>query len=81
MGGVINPIGTTAPPGRSDGSDSTLAFGVASELDVRGVADGSISREVRNELDSRSCMVLVMVRNLSSSAFCSVLGVPLRSRT
>jgi len=44
------------------------------------VMGGSISRAERNDVLSRSVLVLVMVRNESRRLFCSSFGVPFRSR-
>lgn len=44
------------------------------------VEGGSISRAERNDVLSRSVLVLVMVRNESRRLFCSAFGVPFRSR-
>ena len=43
-------------------------------------AEGSISSDDKKEAVSSSGLVLVIVRNESSNPFCSVFGVPLRSR-
>lgn len=39
-----------------------------------------MSREVKNDVVSRSSFVLVIVRNESRRAFCSALGVPFKSK-
>lgn len=41
--------------------------------------DGSISNEDKKDVLASSDFVLVIVKNESSNAFCSDLGVPLRS--
>ena len=41
---------------------------------------GSMSRDERKDVLSKSVLVLVMVRNESRSVFCCALGVPLMSR-
>lgn len=43
------------------------------------VKGGSISRAERNDVLSRSVLVLVMVRNESRRLFCPVFGVPFKS--
>jgi len=42
--------------------------------------EGSISSDDKKDAVSSSGLVLVIVRNESSSPFCSAFGVPLRSR-
>jgi hypothetical protein len=42
--------------------------------------DGSISRAERNDVLSKSVLVLVIVRNESRRLFCSIFAVPFRSR-
>jgi hypothetical protein len=60
------------------GNETRLAFGLI-KLEP-GCAGGSMSREERKDVDSRSVLVLVIVRKVSSKAFCAAFGVPLRSR-
>lgn len=81
MGGVISPTPLEDAVERSVESDNALLLGVRKELEVMGPGGGSMSSEDKNDVDSRSCIVLVIVRNVSSTWFCSVRGVPLRSRT
>jgi mannitol-specific phosphotransferase system IIBC component len=42
---------------------------------------GSMSREDRNDVVSRSVLVLVIVRKETRTLFCSAFEVPLRSST
>jgi len=42
---------------------------------------GSMSNVVRNEVDSRSLMILVLARKVSNRVFCCDLGNPFRSST
>lgn len=50
-------------------------------IEVRIEVLGSISRDERKEVVSKSSRVDVVVKNLSRRSFCSVLAAPLRSRT
>jgi hypothetical protein len=60
------------------GNETRLVLGLI-KLELK-CADGSLSREERKDVDPKSVLVLVMVRNVSSSAFCPTFGVPSRSR-
>jgi hypothetical protein len=77
-GGEVSPPNTpSAPAGVVDNGNATrLTLG----LPIVKLRGGSISRDVRNEVLSRSVLVLVTVRNESRRLFCSIFGVPLRSR-
>lgn len=70
-------VATTVPP-LVKGRDTRLAPGLVRFEAVPGV--GSISREDRKDVFSKSDLRLVIVRKLSRSAFCSARGVPFRSR-
>ena len=65
------------PVDSDSGNMTLLAPGLPSVSSVNG---GSISRAERNDVLSRSVLVLVMVRNESRRLFCAVFGVPFRSR-
>lgn len=79
------PIGVLllAPPS-TRGSETRLPTGLVNVAPVCVVvvaaAPGSISRDDRNDVLSRSVLVLVMVRNESRRLFCSDRGVPFKSR-
>jgi hypothetical protein len=73
---ILGPL----PPLSMDGRETRLPPGLAKFPLFTVSVGGSISKEDRNEVDSRSCLVLVMVRNESRILFCSALGVPFRSR-
>jgi hypothetical protein len=73
-----NMLSVFDPPGVDRGSVVLLEPGLPSV--EPSVMDGSISRAERNDVLSRSVLVLVMVRNESRRLFCSSFGVPLRSR-
>ena len=61
------------------GSDTRLPPGLEVLLTML-LTEGSMSSDDKKDAVSSSGLVLVIVRNESSSPFCSVFGVPLRSR-
>jgi hypothetical protein len=73
---VLGPL----PPLTADGRETRLPPGLVKFPLFTVSVGGSISKEDRNDVDSRSCLVLVMVRKESRMLFCSALGVPFRSR-
>jgi len=82
-GGVIIPRVDDPPVAlmSSEGTDMADEFGVMMEPAETGPGGGSMSSEERKDVLSSSDIVLVIVRKMSSSPFCSDLGVPLRSNT
>jgi hypothetical protein len=60
--------------------DNGSAIRLVAGLPTAKLIGGSMSKELRNDVLSRSVFVLVMVRNESRRLFCSILGVPFRSR-
>jgi len=60
--------------------DNGSAIRLVAGLPTARLVGGSMSKDVRNDVLSSSVLVLVIVRKESRRLFCSVLGVPLRSR-
>lgn len=77
IGGDVNAPNTVSA---AEADDSGSAMRLVDGLPNAQLVGGSISKDVRKEVVSRSVFVLVMVRNESRRLFCSILGVPLRSR-
>lgn len=76
-GGEVNALNTLSA---AEAEDNGSAMRLVTGLPTAKLASGSISRDVRKDVLSRSVLVLVIVRNESRRLFCSVLGVPFRSR-
>ena len=76
-GGDVKALNTLSA---AEAEDSGSAIRLVAGLPTAKLAGGSISKDVRKDVFSRSILVLVMVRNESRRLFCSILGVPLRSR-
>lgn len=71
-GGVIIPAVEAAEPAAARfGSESALEFGVPRPPVAIGPAGGSMSKEDRKDVVSRSLMRLVIVRKVSMRSFCS----------
>jgi hypothetical protein len=86
---VLDPVGGPLKGGDpsdpnilSDPAPGVIDSGRVTLLEpgLPSVKGGSMSRADRNEVLSRSVLVLVMVRNESRRLFCSAFGVPFRSR-
>jgi hypothetical protein len=67
-------------PVTARGRETRLPPGLTRLPPSRPGPGGSMSRDDRKDVLSRSVFVLVMVRNESRRAFCCALGVPLMSR-
>lgn len=76
-GGDVKALNTLSA---AEVEDNGSAIRLVAGLPTAKLIGGSMSKEVRNDVFSRSVLVLVMVRNESRRLFCSALGVPLRSR-
>jgi len=71
---ALPPLPTVA------GRDTRLPPGLAKLPLLTVKVGGSMSREDRNDMESSSSLVLVIVRNESRTFFCSAFEVPFRSR-
>ena len=82
VGGPLcpGPVILAKMPSPPRGNDTRLAPGLTRLPPACPVADGSMSSEERNEVLSRSVLVLVMVRNELRRLSCTDFGVPLRSK-
>lgn len=82
VGGPLSGGDVKAPKTLSaaEAEDNGSAIRLVAGLPTAKLVGGSISNEVRNDVFSRSVLVLVTVRNESRRLFCSILGVPFRSR-
>ena len=83
-GGGVTPENMLSPPDDEIwvtklGNETRLPPGLEVVAMIL-VAEGSISSDDKKDAVSSSGLVLVIVRNESSNPFCSVFGVPLRSR-
>lgn len=76
-GGDVNALNTLSA---AEAEDNGSAIRLVAGLPTARLVGGSMSKDVRNDVFSRSVFVLVIVRNASRRLFCSILGVPLRSR-
>lgn len=82
VGGPLSGGDVRAPKTLSaaDAEDNGSAIRLVAGLPIANAVVGSMSNDERNEVLSRSVLVLVTVKNESRRLFCSVLGVPFRSR-
>jgi len=74
-----NMLSVFGPPGEIDRGSAVLLEPGLPRV-APSVMDGSISRAERNDVLSKSVLVLVIVRKESRRLFCSIFGVPFRSR-
>lgn len=86
VGGPLNGGDPSDPNMLSDPAPGVIDSGRVTLLEpglpnvAPSVKGGSMSRAERNDVLSRSVLVLVTVRNESRRLFCSAFGVPFRSR-
>lgn len=80
--GEVNDENKLSPPlpVTARGRDTRLPPGLTRLPPSTPGPGGSMSREERKDVLSKSVFVLVMVRNESRRVFCCALGVPLMSR-
>lgn len=74
-----NMLSVFGPPGEVNSGSAVLLEPGLPRV-APSVMGGSISRAERNDVLSKSVLVLVIVRKESRRLFCSIFGVPFRSR-